>query len=246
MDALVAQGKPIPVYIVADPNAVIKQTSDTIEKTAREAAEAAGQTTDAVQEQTDAQSSWIGSILSSLSSLHAYMAGGGLLGGQGGGSGGFFGGIMDWVGGLFGGGSTGTGPSADAAGQVGGWAEFMGGAGGAAEGAGSLGMVAGMAEGGTIAEQIIGKGLQSGKTYTFGEKTPYGQDEIVAPVDAIAKKVGESGGGVTFVMKMPVNIQAIDTQTGTEFLMKNSPVLEAQMIKAIRNNRRLRDAIIGR
>jgi hypothetical protein len=100
----------------------------------------------------------------------------------------------------------------------------------------------GMAEGGTIKEPIVGQGLRSGSIYAFGEKTPYGQNEVVAPMDKLAKIAGSGKGGQHISLSMPISVQAIDTQSGVDFLMKHNGTIENSMIKMVRNNRRIRDA----
>lgn len=100
----------------------------------------------------------------------------------------------------------------------------------------------GMAEGGTIKEPIVGQGLRSGSMYAFGEKTPYGQNEVVAPMDKLAKIAGSGKGGQQISLSMPISVQAIDTQSGVDFLMKHNGTIENSMIKMVRNNRRIRDA----
>jgi hypothetical protein len=97
----------------------------------------------------------------------------------------------------------------------------------------------GFAEGGTIDEPVIGQGLNSKRKYTFGEKGK----ELVTP----HSKLNELGGGdhsQTHV-HFQVHMNAIDTQTGAEFLMKHMPILEGQIHKAITNNRQVRNAIKG-
>jgi hypothetical protein len=263
MNAFLKGATVIPVRIV-DPN---NPVTEAVQSASEQAKEEAKNTTDAVEETKRAIDEGFVTTSNNLLDLisavaagnyaQAAKSGGGLLGGFGdifkgipvigdlfggggggnlvgqadraakvggfegsvGSSGGFFSGIKDWFGGLF----TGSGGA----------------------GAGKLGMIAGMAEGGEITEPIMGRGMQSGKMYAFGEKTPYGQNEIVAPIDKLAKAASESGG-TFFNVNMPVKIQAIDTQTGAEFLIKNSPILEGNMIKMLRNNRKLREAMRSR
>jgi DNA repair exonuclease SbcCD ATPase subunit len=93
----------------------------------------------------------------------------------------------------------------------------------------------GMAKGGVITEHIVGQGLSSGKTYNFGEG---GESEYVIPKSKI-DKLNNKGGSVVTV-SMPVNISAIDTKTGAEFLASNQGVIEAGLVKALKNNRKIR------
>jgi hypothetical protein len=183
----------------------------------------------------------------SLSNLVKGMVGkiGGLFGGGGGGAGGSGG---NWFSSLFSSGGASTSPSTwasktgDWAGQGGGNAAASGG--GFWSGMGSwFSSLFGMAEGGTIKEPIVGQGLRSGSMYAFGEKTPYGQNEVVAPMDKLAKiAAGGPGSGQQISLSMPINVQAIDTQSGVDFLMKHNGTIENSMIKMVRNNRRIRDA----
>jgi hypothetical protein len=155
--------------------------------------------------------------------------------------------------GMFGGGESGPTELGAAGGNAGMQAEagagssggFWAGIGSWISGLFSSGAATAMADGGIINEQIVGKGLQSGTTYTFGERTPYGENEMVAPIDQLTNKFQSGGLGMAMQVHMPINIQAIDTQTGVDFLMKNNAVLEANMINAIRSNKRIRDAIRG-
>ena len=99
-----------------------------------------------------------------------------------------------------------------------------------------IGSVFGFAEGGEIKEPIFGVGLKSNSAYTFGEK----ENEIVTPKSKIKPKgikqdfTPQSNVYVTFHMN------AIDSKTGTEFLIKHSNVLESVVSKAVKSNRSIR------
>jgi len=122
---------------------------------------------------------------------------------------------------------------------------YGGGAGGAAGWAGSYGMDTGgyqgygFAEGGRITEPIVGKGLQSGETYNFGENTKYGEDEIIAPM----KKMQRTAPQQKVEYHMPIHINSIDTQTGVQFLMKHSDTIQGQMVKSLKQNKPIRKGI---
>jgi hypothetical protein len=94
----------------------------------------------------------------------------------------------------------------------------------------------GYAEGGIINEPVFGVGLKSGSNYTFGEK----ESELVTPM---SKMNNFGNGGETTNVNMSLSINAVDTQTGMEFLMKNSDFLQAQMVKAIKNNKSIRSSV---
>ena len=96
----------------------------------------------------------------------------------------------------------------------------------------------GYADGGVINEPIVGKGMKSGSIYNFGEKTKYGEDEIVAPMNKLQGSHSEK-----YTVNMPIHLSAIDTQTGVQFLTKNMRVIENQMIRNMKNNRPVRKAI---
>ena len=138
--------------------------------------------------------------------------------------------IGSWISGLF---SSGGGATAGGGSSTG--ASLM-----------NMGMMAasayssyGMAEGGVISEPIVGQGLRSGEVYNFGEKTKYGENEIVAPM----KKMQRSAPQNKHEYHMPIHISAIDTQTGIQFLMKNSDVIQGQMIKSLKRNKPIRKGI---
>lgn len=94
-----------------------------------------------------------------------------------------------------------------------------------------------MAEGGTIKEPIFGVGLKSGATYSLGEK----EDEIVTPMSKVKPKgyddLNQPVQTNTFVN---FHINAIDSKTGTEFLIKNSETLQGVVSKAVKNNKSIR------
>jgi len=134
--------------------------------------------------------------------------------------------------------------------NIGNWFKGLFGGGGAAGGGGSsmntianLGMMAasayGMADGGVISEPIVGKGLESGQTYNFGERAKYGENEIVAPIKKMQRSVAQN----KVEYHMPIHLSAIDTQSGTQFLMKHSDVIQGQMIKNLRQNKPIRKGI---
>jgi len=67
---------------------------------------------------------------------------------------------------------------------------------------------------------------------------------MVTPMDKFKEIVSaNSKNGPKINLNMPVSLQAIDTQSGAEFLMKHNGVLETNIIKMFRNNRRIRDAL---
>jgi hypothetical protein len=138
------------------------------------------------------------------------------------------GGNAGWLGNLF---TWGAGAAAGAAGN------------GIAATSTSAGMMSGinsitvpMAEGGIIKEPIIGQGLRSGSSYMFGEG---GEDEFVIP----EKKFKGFGQQSVSNTNVNLNINAIDTQTGVEFLMKNKNVIENQMASSLKNNKGIRTSI---
>jgi hypothetical protein len=172
-------------------------------------------TTDAVSNNTDAINQGNAGIVNAI--LRAAAMGGGSIGAAAGG-------LFGMVSGLFSGGSIGA-----AAGE---WA-------------GSFGMTElpyrghGFAEGGIIEEPIIGQGLKSGEVYHFGEKTKYGEDEIISPIKKLQKAAPQN----KYSYSMPINISAIDTQSGIEFLMKHSDVIQGQMIRNLKKNKPIRRGI---
>jgi hypothetical protein len=102
-----------------------------------------------------------------------------------------------------------------------------------------VGSMIGMAGGGVISEPIVGKGMESGTTYNFGERAKYGENEIVAPIKKMQRSVAQN----KVEYHMPIHLSAIDTQSGTQFLMKHSDVIQGQMIKNLRQNKPIRKGI---
>ena len=138
-----------------------------------------------------------------------------------------------WISSLFSSGGGGGGSSTGS--SVGGLAMTAVSAYGRAYGGGGYGF----AEGGVISEPIVGKGLQSGEVYNFGERSKYGENEIVAPM----KKLQKSAPQNKYSYHMPIHISAIDTQTGVQFLMRNSDVIQGQMVKNLKQNKPIRKGI---
>jgi hypothetical protein len=97
----------------------------------------------------------------------------------------------------------------------------------------------GFADGGVISEPIVGKGMRSGEIYNFGENTKYGENEIVAPMKKMQRSVPQNK--VTY--NMPIHLSAIDTQSGVQFLTKNSDVIQAQFARSLRSNKPIRKGI---
>jgi hypothetical protein len=230
LEEMIKSGKPIPVYIVADPGAEAGKVAEEAAKAAETATvkDAIDQTTESVKENTQNEIGLFESLKTSLSDLGSSIMS--LLSSSGGGGGGI-GGIFDWVGGLFGGSESSSMTGAgDASANVGGYGAAIG---GIAE------MVYGFDEGGMIKEQVVGRGLESGKPYTFGE----GGDELVAPMDKFNDIIKSNpNGGQQITLHMPISVSAIDTQTGVDFLMKHNGTIENNLVKMVRNNRRIRDA----
>jgi hypothetical protein len=137
----------------------------------------------------------------------------------------WFSGIGNWFKGLFGGG----GASAGGGGNAMNYASM----------AMQVGSMIGMAGGGVISEPIVGKGMESGTTYNFGERAKYGENEIVAPIKKMQRSVAQN----KVEYHMPIHLSAIDTQSGTQFLMKHSDVIQGQMIKNLRQNKPIRKGI---
>lgn len=92
----------------------------------------------------------------------------------------------------------------------------------------------GFAEGGVLKEPVFGVGLKSGTSYSFAEK----EDEMFMPKSKYGKNNGQVEPQTN--IHLNVNLQAIDTQSGTQFLMKNSNVLEGMIGKALKNNKAIR------
>ena len=147
---------------------------------------------------------------------------------------------------LLGGGGSGGGKSSIINGIVGAVASYYGGGvgGGMNTGApahvGAGGTTAfGMADGGSISEHIIGRGLKSGRTYEFGERSKYGEFEDVVP----RNKMVMSNSGQSVTVSMPINLNALDTRSGVEFILQNQKVLETKMMRNIRNNKAIRNVL---
>jgi hypothetical protein len=245
MDALVASGRPLPVYIVSDPNGTLAAASEKTATASAETADAVNSTTEAIKQAASEDASWYSKIVSAIQALMAVSSASGSSGGMGS----LLGGVGQLIGEVP---VVGDIWNSIFTPNVGGQLGFAGGGAGAdMTGAGMSGIteatmseaaldIAPMlmyADGGKINEQIVGKGLESGKNYTFGE----GGAEIVAPAESFAELVNQKSGSRVQV-NMPISLQAIDTQTGVDFLMKNNGVLETQFIKMMKNNRRIRDA----
>lgn len=99
-----------------------------------------------------------------------------------------------------------------------------------------------MAEGGTIKEPIFGVGLKSGASYTLGEK----EDELVTPMSKV-KPRGQQDVNQPIQQNTFVNfhMNAIDSKTGAEFLVKHSDVLEGVVSRAVKNNRGVRRDVLN-
>lgn len=98
-----------------------------------------------------------------------------------------------------------------------------------------------MAEGGEIKEPIFGVGLKSGATYTLGEK----EDELVTPMSKVRAKgnVGINSEPIQTNTFVNFHMNAIDSKTGTEFLVKHSDVLQGVIAKAVKGNKSIRKDI---
>jgi hypothetical protein len=227
--------RPIGVFIVGKPEGV----QQAVKEATQGAVDQAQKTTDAVNATKEAVNAGTSSFLSKLGEIATLLASGQYAQAAGK-SGGMLGSIFDMIGGLFSGGESGM--ASGGSGMASGGSGMASGGSGMAAASGSERYIA-MAEGGTISEPIIGRGLKSGQAYTFGEKTPYGQNEIVSPVDKLSKMIKTSDSGNKFTVHMPINLSAIDTQSGVDFLMKNTAVLEGNIVRMIRSNRRIRDAM---
>jgi hypothetical protein len=104
------------------------------------------------------------------------------------------------------------------------------------------GVVWGMADGGTVTEHIVGRGLESGNLYHFGENAKYGENEVVAPIKKLKKAIPTE----KHTIHMPIYLNAIDTQSGVQFLTQHQDTIQKQMLRGLKNNqpirRGLRDA----
>jgi hypothetical protein len=98
------------------------------------------------------------------------------------------------------------------------------------------GVVFGMAGGGTVSEHVVGRGLESGNLYHFGENAKYGEDEVVAPIKKLRKAVPTE----KHTLHMPIYLNAIDTQSGVQFLMQHSDTIQKQMLRGLKNNKPIR------
>jgi len=173
---------------------------------------------------------WIGKVVTTLAS-------GVVQGGKD-----LFGGIFDFVGGLFGGGSGsggGGGGGSDIMGYVktalGFVTSYFGG------GSGLGGGFSLFDTGGMITEPVVGKGMKTGKTYEFAKN---GKSEMVTPVSEWFERAKDMGGSSQQVIfQMPLNLNAIDTRTGVEFIMQNQSVIEASIAKSFRNNKNIRSMV---
>jgi hypothetical protein len=230
MDTFLASGTPIPVVVVdgatqiAGIQEVLNRTNESVNKTGAD-------TKGAINNTSTQSKSLFQQMLTALFGIKAAIIGSGTSNAAGSATG-STGGIFGMIAGLFGGGGgTAAGTAVGSSTALGG-GSFMG-AGGTAFGG------IGMAEGGTISEHIVGRGLKSGRIYEFGEKTKYGEFEDVIP----RKKMPIHGSGQSVTMSMPININAIDTQTGVDFIMKNQKVIENGMLRSMKNNKALRGMI---
>jgi len=158
----------------------------------------------------------IGGVFDVIKSLVSGI--GSLLGSLGSGISGGMGGLGGLFGGLFGGGSSAASPFA------------------------MVGTYEGFAEGGVLKEPVFGVGLNSGTKYSFGEK----EAEIFMPESKLKKsntQVSREASIEYHVHMGGIQISAIDTQTGGEFLLKNGDVIQAMMMKQLKNNKQIRRAI---
>jgi len=88
----------------------------------------------------------------------------------------------------------------------------------------------GMANGGVIAEHVVGVGLRSGRSYEFGEG---GSSEVVLPMRSGSSQAqGSSGGGVA----LTINVQAIDAQSGMDFLRRNGAGVAAALVNEMKHS----------
>jgi hypothetical protein len=219
-------GKPIPVYVtnmgaggmsegVAGLIGGTGSVAETgVQGVSQDLADISKEIAANTEEAAVSSESWLSKIKSGFSSIGSWLSG--LFNSGGSGAGGGASGGSSWWSSLFS-----TGASAASAYYGGG---YSGGA---------------MAEGGVIREPVIGKGLKSGEVYNFGEKTKYGEPEIVAPM----KKLQRSGSRNQVQYHMPVHISAIDTQSGIEFLMRHSDVIQGQLVKSLKQNKPIRKGI---
>jgi len=170
-----------------------------------------------IQPMVDQMGQWLGGITSGMGGM------GGLMGGGGGMGGGLAGSIGSLAGGMGGGGGQGWfGFDWDLSSIFGGISDWFGGLwGGISSWFSGLGL---FADGGY---------LPSGKVGIVGEAGP---ELITGPANVISNEDSFGGGG-----SVVININAIDTQTGTEFLLDNSRQIEGIIQNAY--NRRGKEGI---
>jgi hypothetical protein len=83
--------------------------------------------------------------------------------------------------------------------------------------------------------------MKTGKTYEFAKN---GKSEMVTPVSEWFERAKDMGGSSQQVIfQMPLNLNAIDTRTGVEFIMQNQSVIEASIAKSFRNNKNIRSMV---
>ena len=83
------------------------------------------------------------------------------------------------------------------------------------------------ASGGWIDEPVLGIGLNSGKPWTFGEQGP----EMVVPGKNVGQITGEDNKRNTY--QFNVTVQALDTETGLDYMRKNPAMIVQPFIEAI-------------
>ena len=213
MDKLISEGRPMPVYVVESPD--IKGLTNTMDETKDAVKETGKQTNETLNNGFSGMQSALTNIASGAASGNPSQMASGMMQ------------LIGAIGSAYGGG--------------------MGG--GLAAGATRLsngaivnpsGVVYGMAEGGTISEHIVGKGLRSGRVYEFGERSKYGEFEDVVPKSKMNSGV-RSGQAVS--LSMPIYLSAIDTRSGVEFITQNQKVIENNMIRSMKNNKAIRGMI---
>ena len=57
------------------------------------------------------------------------------------------------------------------------------------------------------------------------------------------KKMQKTAGGNKTEYHMPIHLSAIDTQSGIQFLVKHSDVIQSQMVKSLKQNKPIRKGI---
>ena len=84
--------------------------------------------------------------------------------------------------------------------------------------------------------------IPSGNLYHFGENAKYGENEVVAPIKKLKKAIPTE----KHTIHMPIYLNAIDTQSGVQFLTQHQDTIQKQMLRGLKNNqpirRGLRDA----